>query len=135
MTYSHILAKIFYDPYYPLGVSFAENLRKLRKAKGLTQGELAKKVDVSQTAVAHYERGAKKPEMDKLPAIAQALGVTVEALYGLEGGKGNRGMAVADQPHKSRRVVKVQEMYEKLSEAEQRFVLRQIKGLLGQSQK
>ena len=124
---------VFGNPSYPLCMSFSEHLRKWRKAKGLTQVELAQKLGMTQGVIAHYEKGIRKPDLDKVPAIAKILGVPVEAPYGVEGGKITR--KAYGEPHRNRRVAKVQELYEKLSEDEQRFVLRQIKGLLGQAQK
>jgi hypothetical protein len=64
-----------------------------------------------------------------VPEIARILSVPVEALYGEESGR----KRPAGQPHRSRRTVKVQDLYEQLNEDEKRVVLKQIKGLLGVS--
>ncbi len=56
-------------------------LRELREAKGLTQTEMAKKVNVSQTYIAKLEAGDKKnPSLEILRKLARALGVPVTAL-------------------------------------------------------
>lgn len=56
-------------------------LQKLRKAKGLTQAELAKKAKVTQAYVAMLERGVKKnPSLAILRRLAKALGVPVAEL-------------------------------------------------------
>ena len=44
---------------------FAENLRKERKNRGMTQIELAGKVGVSQTTVSQWESTEKYPTLDK----------------------------------------------------------------------
>lgn len=56
------------------------NIRELRKAAGLTQRELAEKVNVTQSAVSLWENGRGKPLEKWYPAIAKALGVSVKDL-------------------------------------------------------
>ena len=56
------------------------HLTALRQAAGLTQVELASLVGVSQANIAFWERGAKPPRSDVLQPMAEALGVSVEAL-------------------------------------------------------
>ena len=52
----------------------------LRKEKGLTQAELAERLCVSYQAVSNWERGESMPDIFKLPALANALGTTADAL-------------------------------------------------------
>lgn len=59
-------------------------ITKFRKAKGLTQEELGRSVGVSTQAVSRWECGGA-PDITLLPAIADRLGVTVDALFGREG--------------------------------------------------
>lgn len=60
-------------------------ITKFRKAAGLTQEELGKAVGVSTQAVSRWECGGT-PDVALLPVIADRLGVTVDALFGREGG-------------------------------------------------
>lgn len=60
-------------------------IMKFRKAAGLTQEELGRSVGVSTQAVSRWECGGA-PDVALLPAIADRLGVTVDALFGREGG-------------------------------------------------
>lgn len=62
---------------------FSQNLRMLREEKGYTQTKLAELSGVSQRAIAHYEKYAKRPSIDKVKKLAQVLGVTDEELLGL----------------------------------------------------
>lgn len=62
-------------------------ITKFRKAKGLTQEELGRSVGVSTQAVSRWECGGA-PDITLLPAIADRLGVTVDALFGREGTEG-----------------------------------------------
>src|SRR5436309_2230554 len=54
-------------------------LKELRKAAGLTQGDLAKTVGVTQPAVSAWERGTPVPE-PLLVQVAAALGVDLSLL-------------------------------------------------------
>lgn len=54
-----------------------------RKAKDITQVELAKRLGVSQGNVSGYERGTLRIPCDQLLAIAQALRVSADELLGL----------------------------------------------------
>lgn len=55
----------------------------LRKGRGLTQAELGQLVGVSSQAVSKWESGGA-PDTEMIPAIANALGVTTDTLFGLE---------------------------------------------------
>lgn len=57
-------------------------IKEKRKEKNLSQCELAQKVGVNQTAVSQWERGATMPSLDKAALIANALGCTIDELYG-----------------------------------------------------
>lgn len=60
--------------------SIGARIAKARKAKKLSQAELAKKVDLSRSAVAQWETGECSPSASALVALSRALGVTVDAL-------------------------------------------------------
>lgn len=59
-------------------------IRERRMEAGLTQVELATRLSVNQTAVSQWERGTALPSGEKLPELANALGCTIDALYGRE---------------------------------------------------
>ena len=56
--------------------SIGENLYKVRKAKGLTQAEVAEKADLSDRTYADIERGSVTMRIDSLLKICQALHIT-----------------------------------------------------------
>lgn len=64
------------------------DLKSIRKEKGMKQEELASTVSVSPQAVSKWEQGGM-PDAALLPAIADALGVTIDQLFG-------RGQAAPD---------------------------------------
>ena len=61
--------------------TIGENIAAIRKEKGITQEQLAKGVTVSAQAVSKWENGGM-PDTELLPAIADFLGVSVDALFG-----------------------------------------------------
>lgn len=60
---------------------FANNLRRLRLEKGLTQEQLACTLGVSVQSVSRWECGNTLPDVMLLPEIAHLYGVTVDDLY------------------------------------------------------
>jgi transcriptional regulator with XRE-family HTH domain len=58
---------------------FAARLRELREGRGWTQAELALKVGVSADSVAQWERARCEPTWSHAVALADALGVPIEA--------------------------------------------------------
>ena len=63
-----------------------DNIRRHRKAKGLTQAQLADAVGLTEGAIRHYESGIRAVKSELLEEIAKELEVTVGALkdYGVE---------------------------------------------------
>ena len=57
-------------------MEFSEKLLTLRKAKNLTQEELAEKLNVSRQSVSKWESGQAVPELDKIVAISAVFDVT-----------------------------------------------------------
>lgn len=62
----------------------SENLKKLRKEKGLTQEQLADRLSVSFQAVSKWECGDGYPDIVLLPSIAQIFGVSLDELVGMQ---------------------------------------------------
>ncbi len=62
----------------------AENLKALRKAKGLSQEELAARLHVVRQTVSKWEKGRSVPDADLLIRLAEELDATSAALLGPE---------------------------------------------------
>lgn len=60
-----------------------ENLRKIRKARGLTMKQLAELVDVTESAIGQYETGKRSPSYKVLMRICEALRCQVEDITGV----------------------------------------------------
>ena len=59
-----------------------DNLRKLRRAKGLSQEELAVKLNVVRQTISKWEQGSSVPDSEMLLRIAVELDTTVNVLLG-----------------------------------------------------
>ena len=76
--------------------NIAYNIRALRKAKGLTQEDLAARLHVTRQAVSSWERGGSCPDFDTLKALAEILEATPEQLlYGTDRKKPRKMKRVA----------------------------------------
>ena len=65
-------------------MSFAENLKQLRKENGLSQEDLAEILDVSRQAVSKWEQGNGYPEVEKLLLISNKLNISLDNLMSAE---------------------------------------------------
>lgn len=63
-------------------MDFAQKLRQMREKAGLTQGDLADKLDISRPAVSSWESGKIRPRLNKLQQLADLFDTTVADLMG-----------------------------------------------------
>ena len=73
-------------------MEFSKKLQELRKAKNLTQDELAQALYVSRTAVSKWESGRGYPNIDSLKAIAAFFSVSIDELL-----SGNDVLSIAEE--------------------------------------
>ena len=59
-------------------------ISKLRKEKGMTQEELAEKVNVSAQAISKWENDISMPDISVLPVLAEIFDVSIDELLGRE---------------------------------------------------
>ena len=64
--------------------NFAYIISHKRKELGLTQDALAEKLGITPQAVSKWENGVGLPDVTLFPAIAKALGVSTDALFGID---------------------------------------------------
>ena len=65
-------------------MSLGNKIYALRKAKGLSQNELAELLQVSRQAISKWETDAAVPELDKLILICDHFGISLDELTGRE---------------------------------------------------
>lgn len=66
-----------------IDTAWMQEVSKIRKAKGLSQTELAEACGVKQATISRIENGTNKPSYELLEGIAAALSVTIVELIGL----------------------------------------------------
>lgn len=61
-------------------MSFGENLKNVRKQRGVTQEELAEILGVSRQAISKWESDSGYPETEKLLVISKTLNISIDYL-------------------------------------------------------
>ena len=61
-------------------MTLCEKLTQARKAAGLTQADVAAKLNVSRQAVSRWESGQSKPSTERLLALGVLYGVSIDQL-------------------------------------------------------
>ena len=77
-------------------MEFHEKLKELRKARGLTQEELAEALYVSRTAISKWESGRGYPSIDSLKEISSFFSVSIDDLL-----SGERLISIAEKENKT----------------------------------
>ena len=77
--------------------AMGKRIAQLRKARNLTQQQLADQLNVTNRAISRWERGEGYPEITLLPKLADSLGVTTDEILGHRTRK-QPGMRFAQQP-------------------------------------
>jgi transcriptional regulator with XRE-family HTH domain len=108
-------------------LALGQRIAAARKARDLTQQQLADELGIAQQTLAHYEAGRLRVAVALLPPLARALGVSIEHLIGeneLRSTAGKRGPAsrIQTQP----------ERIQALARARQRFLADMIEMALKQ---
>lgn len=61
---------------------FGPRLASIRRARKLSQGQLAARSGIAQAHISHFECGVRKPRPENLVKLADALGTTTDFLLG-----------------------------------------------------
>lgn len=103
--------------------SLGKRIARLRKEKGITQVELAKRIGIRQAMVSTYEHDSLRLSAEMAMRFALALGVSIEEV-----------LSTKTPPHPahrpSRKVMRRMEQIEKLPPRKQEFVLQALDSLL-----
>ncbi len=65
-------------------VNFGERLRQLRTDAGITQTELARRLNITKSVVSYYELQERTPSPDVLVQLADIFHVTTDYLLGID---------------------------------------------------
>ena len=99
----------------------ANRLRELREQKGLSQGDVAKLIDVTRTAYAAYETGQNKPTR-KLQELSDLFGVSTDYILGNDKTETEIKYSADEQ--------RLIEVYRKLDDRGKKNILRNAEGEL-----
>ena len=105
--------------------SFGERLQAIRKARGLTQVQLAEAAGTTQRAISYYETEAGFPPAPAVIDLAGALRISTDELLGV---KAPRVERIHDDSE-ARRTWKRFQMVATLPERDQKAVIRLINSL------
>ena len=106
--------------------SFGERLQSIRKARGLTQVQLAEAARTTQRAVSYYETEAGFPPAPAAIALAEALQVTTDELLGVKRLRVER----VNDDSEARRQWKRFQMISILPEWDRKAVVRLVNSLI-----
>ncbi|MBS6461036.1 MAG: helix-turn-helix transcriptional regulator [Clostridium sp.] len=65
-------------------MNFGENFKNIRKQCGLSQQEVADKLQIEQSSVSDWENDVSRPDYEKLIALAELYDVTLYELLGID---------------------------------------------------
>lgn len=65
-------------------MNFGENFKNIRKQCGLSQQEVADKLQIKQSSVSDWENDVSHPDYEKLIALSELYDVTLYELLGID---------------------------------------------------
>lgn len=65
-------------------MNFGENFKNIRKQCGLSQQEVADKLQIKQSSVSDWENDVSRPDYEKLIALEELYDVTLYELLGID---------------------------------------------------
>lgn len=65
-------------------MNFGENFKNIRKQCGLSQQEVADRLQIKQSSVSDWENDVSRPDYEKLIALAELYDVTLYELLGID---------------------------------------------------
>lgn len=61
---------------------FGDNIKRLRKNKGLIQQQIADEIGVNRGSYSNWEKGKREPSFENLVKLADLLDVSLDWLFG-----------------------------------------------------
>ena len=102
--------------------SIGDNIRTIRKSKGLSQEQLALRADINSSYMGQVERGEKSPTIDVLGKIAHALNCPLEKIVNIT--------STLDEQESDTYADKIAHQLHGLSAKEQEVVYKFVKQLV-----
>jgi len=92
-----------------LAATFGSNLRHHRKAKHLTQDQLAEMAEVSSEMISKIERGIAAPSFSTVEKLSEVLELPEVAFFGV-------GLVVTSNNARTRQLAKIQNQLSRMNE-------------------
>lgn len=64
-----------------------DRIRAYRKARELSQPQLAAMLGITKNSITNWETGVSRPELNMIPKLCQALGITADAFFDMPAGR------------------------------------------------
>ena len=112
----------------PSITGFGARLAEFRRARNITQVQLAESTGTTQRAISYYENEAGYPPVDAIVRLADALGVSTDELLGMHATKSAKAHSEHNDPDLRRFWKKFQQIA-RLPEKDQRAVIRLVNSL------
>lgn len=103
---------------------FGAHVRQVRKARGLTQANLAELCDLSLDMVGRMERGEIAPSFATIERLSQALGAPAAALFG------GQPLVQASSPERAKALARIFDRLGSLSDRDLEWVDRVLLAML-----
>lgn len=99
-----------------------ENVKRLRREKGITQETLAEHLHISIAAVSKWERGEALPDISMVIPLASYFGVSTDEILGLDTAKNEEKIqGYLEEYHRLGAIGKVHEKFELMTKAYNEF--------------
>lgn len=108
-------------------IALGERIARLRKQHGITQTQLAERLNVSQQTIQAYESGKRRIQVAMLPELARLLATSLQELF---------GQAQETTPRKRGPAPKWQQQLEaidQLPKSQQKVVVQMLDALIAQA--
>lgn len=109
-------------------MSFGKNLSRIRKDKGLTQGDLVKISGVGISQIRRYETEKSMPSLDAIVRLVKVLGVSIDEIVL------DKATAIANNKIMDSELLEQFEMISSLDEEERRMVKKILEGVIVRNQ-
>jgi transcriptional regulator with XRE-family HTH domain len=111
-------------------VAMGERIAQLRKARNMTQAQLAQVLGVAQQTVQGYEAGSRRIPVSTLPVVANTLAVSLDELFGSQAKAArSAGSKRGPLPQWQHHI----EAISRLPRSRQQFVSDMLRNALGQA--
>lgn len=108
--------------------AFGRRLQEIRKRRGLSQVEVAQRLDIHQSLISQYERGYLRMHGALLVRLAQVLGTTPDEILSVKKSNGN-----AETPTMDRRFLRRLQQIDRLTPHQKKILLGTIDAFLSKA--